>query len=249
MNPKNTSNRLRHADNKSQGIFIDNRLLLIAGVALALFVITSSVSAGNVLKGAYVYIQDVYFTGHNVSNIDQLNATNGTFTYIYAQDWSDVSITESQISDLAHTTDTSAATECAGTTTYYDGEGNCDDISSVYALAGYGDNWNKTYADTLYADISVVDTNTWNTTEEMQDACGTMAGTSLTYTDASNDLSVDDDFIKNSGGDTASGNYVFDDNVTVDYQLFEGGGDAVFGRFNGTCIIWQVNTTILEICP
>ena len=29
-------------------------------------------------------------------------------------------------------TDTNASTECSGTTTYLDGEGNCDDISSVY---------------------------------------------------------------------------------------------------------------------
>lgn len=32
----------------------------------------------------------------------------------------------------ANTTDTSANTECSGNTTYMDGEGNCDDISSVY---------------------------------------------------------------------------------------------------------------------
>ena len=47
-------------------------------------------------------------------------------------------------------TNTNANTECSGTTTYYDGEGNCDDISSVYAPINYGDDWNKTYADTLY---------------------------------------------------------------------------------------------------
>lgn len=35
----------------------------------------------------------------------------------------------------AHTTDTNANTVCAGTTTYLDGEGNCDDISSVYEAA------------------------------------------------------------------------------------------------------------------
>lgn len=36
----------------------------------------------------------------------------------------------------AHTTDTNASTACSGTTTYLDGEGNCDDISSVYQAAG-----------------------------------------------------------------------------------------------------------------
>lgn len=35
----------------------------------------------------------------------------------------------------AHTTDTNANTICTGTTTYLDGEGNCDDISLVYEAA------------------------------------------------------------------------------------------------------------------
>lgn len=35
-------------------------------------------------------------------------------------------------------TDTNANTICTGTTTYLDGEGNCDDISSVYAAAAHG---------------------------------------------------------------------------------------------------------------
>lgn len=48
----------------------------------------------------------------------------------------DVTITEADISDLSHTTDTNANTICTGTTTYLDGEGNCDDISSVYEPAG-----------------------------------------------------------------------------------------------------------------
>lgn len=38
----------------------------------------------------------------------------------------------SSIADGAHTTDTNANTVCTGTTTYLDGEGGCDDISSVY---------------------------------------------------------------------------------------------------------------------
>lgn len=65
-------------------------------------------------------------------NMQDYNITN--ITYIEASDWSDVVITESQISDLTHTTDTNANTICTGTTTYLDGEGNCDDISSVYEV-------------------------------------------------------------------------------------------------------------------
>lgn len=40
-----------------------------------------------------------------------------------------LTITESQISDLSHTTDTNANTICSGSTTYLDGEGNCDTLT------------------------------------------------------------------------------------------------------------------------
>jgi len=49
-------------------------------------------------------------------------------------------------------------------------------------------------ADTLICSAFQTGSELWNTTEEMQDACGAMAGSHLTYTDASNDLSVDDDW-------------------------------------------------------
>lgn len=42
---------------------------------------------------------------------------------------SGITITESQISDLSHTTDTNANTICTGTDVYLDGEGNCDTIT------------------------------------------------------------------------------------------------------------------------
>jgi hypothetical protein len=50
--------------------------------------------------------------------------------------------THDAIADAHHaaTADTNANTECAGGTTYLDGEGNCDDISSVY-----GDMFKATY--------------------------------------------------------------------------------------------------------
>lgn len=47
----------------------------------------------------------------------------------------------SNIADGAHTADTNANTLCSGSTTYLDGDGNCDDISNTYlsksALATY----------------------------------------------------------------------------------------------------------------
>lgn len=50
------------------------------------------------------------------------------FGYIYAHDWSNVSITESQISDLSHTvdTDTNASTACSGSNVYLSGDGTCE---------------------------------------------------------------------------------------------------------------------------
>ena len=55
-------------------------------------------------------------------NVDWINGSNATFQIVLSDDWDNVSITESQISDFGD-----------------------------YAPAGYGDEWNKTYADTLYA--------------------------------------------------------------------------------------------------
>lgn len=84
-------------------------------------------------------------------------AGTGTYLSIIGQQITVDPITESDISDLTHTTDTNANTICAGTTTYLDGEGLCDDLSSVYApISVTGDNasWNETYADTLYLGIS-----------------------------------------------------------------------------------------------
>lgn len=118
--------------------------------------------------------------------------------------------------------DTNASTACAGTTTYLDGEGNCDDISLVYLTSETDPHWSGNqssyYTSTVienkfwYDDANVTcatvtgsadlcdgndaDTNThaFNTTEEMQDACGALANNHLTYVDASNQLNVDDDW-------------------------------------------------------
>lgn len=61
-----------------------------------------------------------------------------TGNYVYNNSGSlDVNETylNSTISALDTDTDTNASTACAGTTTYLDGEGNCDDISGVYVQA------------------------------------------------------------------------------------------------------------------
>jgi hypothetical protein len=53
---------------------------------------------------------------------------------------------EANVTDLTHTTDTSANTECAGTNVYLDGEGNCDTLTT---FPGFTD------LDTDYADETV----------------------------------------------------------------------------------------------
>ena len=73
-------------------------------------------------------VDAIYATHLNTTTI---NGTEGHFTKIYASDWTNVLITESQISDLAHTTDTNASNCDDGE--YLDGDGSCYDIPSIEA--------------------------------------------------------------------------------------------------------------------
>lgn len=57
-------------------------------------------------------------------------AGTGTYISLAGQVITVDPITESDISDLTHTTDTNANTICTGTTTYLDGEGNCDTLTT-----------------------------------------------------------------------------------------------------------------------
>jgi hypothetical protein len=73
-------------------------------------------------------LQDIQPSGINWGSIEQVQSGDINWTNVEVM----APITEAMINDLAHTTDTNASTICAGTTTYLDGEGNCDDISGVY---------------------------------------------------------------------------------------------------------------------
>lgn len=73
-----------------------------------------------------------YGNGDNIS-VENITAQNITAFKLFLNDWTNVSITESQISDLTHTTDTNASTSCSGNTTYLSGEGSCNDIDNTYA--------------------------------------------------------------------------------------------------------------------
>jgi len=91
------------------------------------------------------YIGELTWNGN--LNLSENNITN--INKIFALDWSNVTITESQVTDLAHTIDTSADINCS-TDEVFLGNGSC--ISS--ATLGDNSTWNQSLATTLYSLIS-----------------------------------------------------------------------------------------------
>lgn len=117
-------NDLANYDNTNAG-FLDTS----TGISSLADVGSTSYGVGSLLVADGDSYEEVVMSGDATIN------ASGVLTI----DDSTITITESQISDLAHTTDTNANTICTGTTTYLDGEGNCDDISSVYESATSND--------------------------------------------------------------------------------------------------------------
>lgn len=158
--------------------------------------------------------------------------------------------------------DTNASTACSGSTTYLDGEGNCDDISSVYVQASDwttidnypascpANQYVQSIGDTLTCINVVNDTDTFNTTEEMQDASGAMfVGTetriSVTYQDGTNDVDFVVDDMNDDQPDTDA---EVPDDITIDSsgkthkvddndKLMFGTGDDACIYYNGTHLI------------
>jgi len=111
---------------------------------------TQMENSGGVLNILRSWLDSLYLrvTGGTISG-------NLTVTQrINVSDWANVTLTESQISDLSHTTDTNASTICSGTTTYLDGEGNCDDISGDY-MAIATDTWVNETGDTMTGNLNM----------------------------------------------------------------------------------------------
>lgn len=143
--------------------------------------------------------------------------------------------------DLLDNTDSNASTICSGTTTYLDGEGNCDDISGVYVTVG---------------------TKLGNSTAEIQavavggEVSGTVGSITLDhdalddqYYDSEGDLTglLDDNYVDVSG-DTMTGNLIVNTNVTVENLLLE--NDVANHKIydNSTCTIITGDTSQVEIC-
>lgn len=135
-------------------------------------------------------------------------------------------------------TDTNASTECAGTTTYLDGEGNCDDISGVYVQAadwttidnypagGSGLLCVQTIGDTL----TFVNADTGNSSADIQGVSvgGEVSGTvgSITinndalddqYYDSEADLTglLDDNYVDITGDKMTGELYIESANITI----------------------------------
>ena len=116
-----------------------------------------------------------YITSQEASWLSTYNATYDTWAYnqtipanAYA-DTQDVIFNDSmkdyvdnQISGVAG--DNSSWNESYARTIFYDEESDLTTLlDDNYAPVNYGDDWNKTYADTLYASISVTgDNSSWN---------------------------------------------------------------------------------------
>lgn len=147
--------------------------------------------------------------------------------------------------------DTNASTACAGSTTYLDGEGNCDDISSVYF-----DNENDitcTAISGLSADLcDNSDADTQLTQEQVEDYVGGMeSGTetriSVTYDDGSGNMNyvvddMNDDTPDNDGEvpnditiDSSGKNHKVDDNDKI-----------YFGTGDDACIYWDGSSLIID---
>ncbi len=162
---------------------------------------------------------------------------------IYTPDWSNVTITESQISDLTHTTDTFNTTEQmqdaagaldTGTETLisvtYDDAGNDIDYVVTSTLSSYTDDlshtednssWNRTFADTLYSTGA-------HTTDTNCNSSGSCAVGDVAYMDYAN-----------TGDLNISGNLTLNENAS-----FTDGGPWFVGN-NDSFIKW--NTTVLTI--
>ena len=85
-----------------------------------------------------------------------------------ARRWHNASITESQISDLIHTTDTNESTRFNSLVSSDCAAGNLvigvqADGTVLCATDAGNSSWNESHADTLYAGISVTgDNSSWN---------------------------------------------------------------------------------------
>lgn len=227
-----------------------------------------------------------YFLFETTDHQPQLSAYNASYLniadnltvdgYINSTDWTNVSITESQVSDAdwwdadgdinadeiseskinfvtacgggnhyylngndlaceANTVDTSADTVCSGTTTYMDGDGNCDDISSVYVNDGCSDCLNAQEIEDIYV-LSSEDTMTGaltidsstDTTLFNVSKTGTGAGNAVVITNKGTDDTVYINTVGNSKGIVIDSQASTAGNYGIDIKMSSSATAALF---------------------
>lgn len=113
-----------------------------------------------------------------VVGIGNINKTgyNITGNYLFAFNWTNVSITESQITDLTHTTDTNASTECSSDEMLL-GNTTCFSLSSLILDV------NGTNIDVLGVNASFLNSSNWKnvsiTESQISNLVHTINGTSI----------------------------------------------------------------------
>ena len=112
------------ADGNASSICSGDEVLLGNGSCMT---ITNIGTSNNSWNQSYA---ETLFAKNTTGAIQQLiNMTVVLFQQVLAVDWSNVTITESQITDLTHTVDTSAYVNCSGDNVFL-GNGSCQSIST-----------------------------------------------------------------------------------------------------------------------
>lgn len=187
------------------------------------------------------------------STTDTLTLTAGTGITITGDSATDVVTIATTIVDTD--TNTNASTICSGTTTYLDGEGNCDDISSVYASAlGSDDNYVTDAEKVVIGNTSGTNTgdqttitgNAGTATALAANGANCSAGQYPLGVDASGAvesctaggglLNIVEDTTPQLGGDLDSENKEIEDikNVILKGTAVGTSGDGVIAIYNGT---------------
>lgn len=125
--------------------------------------------------------------------------------------------------------DTNASTICSGTTTYLDGEGNCDDISSVYEPLNSASD-----TECLWLNGSTIDGIATCTTDGTDI---TMGGT-VTYTDTTDGGTTYQNSVKSFFG---SGGFFISANATQSFFSWPSGGQI---NLDGNVIVDTLPTTL-----
>ena len=122
------------------------------------------------------------------------------------------------------------------------------EAGNLYAPINYGDDWNETYADTLYQTTGsylTAESDPYWTANQSSYSTKTVADG--LYADIAVTTTTTLPAENITAGTFGTGNYVFDTNVTVEKLVFENDNNHKI-EDNSTCIKIYGDTSILEIC-